>query len=189
MGVSSSATTTVSVRASGISGAAVAAGSSPSASAVVPAGIADAFEVKARGAAARPPVLRPSAAQRGTLTGPDAVAGATAADTSAVHGGQAALAPRQIAERMLGEFGWPQRQFRYLNLLWARESGWDVYATNPYSGAYGIPQAVPGARMASAGPDWRSNARTQIRWGLRYIQEVYGSPLAAWEHELAVGWY
>ncbi len=90
---------------------------------------------------------------------------------------------------MLARFGWSKRQFRYLQLLWNAESGWNVYATNPYSGAYGIPQADPGAQMASAGPDWWSNARTQIRWGLRYIKERYGSPEAAWEHELSTGWY
>jgi hypothetical protein len=99
------------------------------------------------------------------------------------------LMPQQIAQRMLGQFDWPPSQFRYLNLLWTRESGWDVYASNPYSGAYGIPQAVPGAKMATAGPDWTSDARTQILWGLRYIKEIYGSPLGAWEHELADGWY
>jgi resuscitation-promoting factor RpfB len=97
--------------------------------------------------------------------------------------------PRQIARHMLARFGWSQRQFRYLNLLWSAESGWNVHAANPYSGAYGIPQADPGAQMSSAGSDWWSNARTQIRWGLRYIKERYGSPEAAWEHELSTGWY
>ncbi len=99
------------------------------------------------------------------------------------------LSPRQIARRMLRSFHWRGWQFKYLNLLWSRESGWNVFADNPYSGAYGIPQAVPGSKMASAGPDWESNARTQIRWGLRYIKAMYGSPLAAWQHELATGWY
>jgi len=82
-----------------------------------------------------------------------------------------------------------QRQFPYLNWLWDRESSWNVHAENPYSGAYGIPQALPGAKMATAGPDWRTSARTQIRWGLRYIRSTYGSPLRAWEHEVTYGWY
>ena len=56
-------------------------------------------------------------------------------------------------------------------------------------GAYGIPQALPGSRMASAGPDWQTNAATQIRWGLQYIKSTYGSPCAAWDHEQATGWY
>lgn len=96
---------------------------------------------------------------------------------------------RQIARRMLRRFHWSRRQFRYLNRLWSRESGWNVFASNPYSGAYGIPQAVPGSKMSSAGPHWRSSARTQIRWGLRYIRARYGSPMRAWEHEAHVGWY
>ena len=100
-----------------------------------------------------------------------------------------ALTPRQIARQMLPSFGWTQRQFPYLNWLWNRESGWNKFAENPYSGAYGIPQALPGAKMASAGPNWRSNARTQIRWGLRYIRGTYGSPRRAWAHEVAYGWY
>jgi hypothetical protein len=97
--------------------------------------------------------------------------------------------PRQTAIRLLHRFGWSKRQFRYLDLLWSRESSWNVRADNLYSGAYGIPQAVPGDKMASAGPRWRTCARTQIIWGLRYIKDRYGSPRAAWNHELATGWY
>jgi hypothetical protein len=96
---------------------------------------------------------------------------------------------KQIAWRMLHRFRWSHHQFRYLNRLWSRESGWNIRASNPYSGAYGIPQAVPGSKMASAGPDWRSDARTQIRWGMRYIRARYGSPRQAWAHEAHVGWY
>ena len=99
------------------------------------------------------------------------------------------LTPKQIARRMLKSFHWTQWQFRWLNLLWSRESSWNVYASNPYSGAYGIPQAVPGSKMASAGADWQRSARTQIRWGLDYIKSRYGSPHVAWEHELGTGWY
>lgn len=98
--------------------------------------------------------------------------------------------PKHIARQMLRKFGWSSRhQFRSLNRLWARESSWNVHAANPYSGAWGIPQAVPGSKMASAGPNWRSSARTQIRWGLRYIKSRYGSPAHAWAHESAYGWY
>jgi hypothetical protein len=97
--------------------------------------------------------------------------------------------PQQIAEQMLSQFGWSSSQFSCLQPLWAEESGWNIYASNPSSGAYGIPQALPGSKMASAGPDWQSNAATQIRWGLTYIQGTYGSPCAAWSHEQADGWY
>jgi hypothetical protein len=99
------------------------------------------------------------------------------------------LTPRRIARRMLRSFGWRLRQFRYLNWLWDAESSWNVFAQNPSSGAYGIPQAVPGGKMASAGADWRTSARTQIRWGLGYIRNVYGTPHGAWHHEVVDGWY
>ena len=97
--------------------------------------------------------------------------------------------PQQIAEQMLSQFGWSSGQFSCLQPLWALESGWNIYASNPSSGAYGIPQALPGSKMASAGPNWQSDAATQIRWGLTYIQGTYGSPCAAWSHEEADGWY
>jgi hypothetical protein len=97
--------------------------------------------------------------------------------------------PQQIASAMLGSFGWSSSEFSCLVSLWNLESGWNVYASNPSSGAYGIPQALPGSKMASAGPDWQSNAATQIRWGLGYIKSLYGSPCGAWSHEQASGWY
>jgi hypothetical protein len=97
--------------------------------------------------------------------------------------------PQQVAQQMLGQFGWSSSQFSCLEPLWERESGWDVTAENPSSGAYGIPQALSGSLMASSGPDWQTDAATQIRWGLTYIQGRYGSPCGAWAHEEADGWY
>jgi hypothetical protein len=131
------------------------------------------------------------------------LAAATASQAAARPGGQsggtqpaqaatvaaASGSPQQIAEAMLASFGWSSSQFSCLDPLWAHESGWSVTAYNPGSGAYGIPQALPGSRMASAGPDWQTNAATQIRWGLTYIKGTYGSPCAAWDHEQATGWY
>jgi hypothetical protein len=96
---------------------------------------------------------------------------------------------QQIAMGLLGSYGWSSSQFSCLDSLWNEESGWNVYATNPSSGAYGIPQALPGSKMASAGPDWQTDAATQIRWGLTYIRSLYGSPCGAWAHEEADGWY
>jgi hypothetical protein len=96
---------------------------------------------------------------------------------------------QQIAMGMLGSYGWSSSQFTCLVSLWNQESGWNVYATNPTSGAYGIPQALPGSKMASAGADWQTDAATQIRWGLSYIKSLYGSPCGAWSHEEADGWY
>jgi hypothetical protein len=95
--------------------------------------------------------------------------------------------PRAIAQAMLAERGWSS-QWGCLDSLWQRESGWRVYASNP-SGAYGIPQALPGSKMASAGADWRTNPATQIRWGLGYIASAYGSPCAAWRHSQSHNWY
>lgn len=88
------------------------------------------------------------------------------------------------AESLVGS-----QQFACLQPLWNLESGWNPYAQNPSSGAYGIPQALPGSKMASAGPDWATNPDTQVRWGISYIDAVYGSPCAAWGHEQADGWY
>jgi hypothetical protein len=97
--------------------------------------------------------------------------------------------PRDIAQQMLGRYGWSSSQFSCLSPLWAHESGWSVTAANPSSGAYGIPQALPGSQMATAGGDWLTNAATQIKWGLTYIQGRYGSPCGAWAHEQSAGWY
>jgi hypothetical protein len=95
---------------------------------------------------------------------------------------------QQIAMSMLASYGWSSSQFSCLDPLWQRESGWNVYASNP-DGAYGIPQALPGSKMATAGADWQTDAAAQIRWGLSYIQSRYGSPCAAWAHSEATGWY
>lgn len=80
-------------------------------------------------------------------------------------------------------------QFTCLNLLWTRESGWRYNAYNRSSGAYGIPQALPGSKMGTIASDWRTNPVTQVRWGLRYIAGRYGSPCAAWRHSQVYGWY
>ena len=97
--------------------------------------------------------------------------------------------PQQIARQMLSQYGWSSSQFSCLNPLWQQESRWSVSAQNSSSGAYGIPQALPGSQMASAGGDWQTNAATQIKWGLTYIQSRYGSPCGAWAHEQSAGWY
>jgi hypothetical protein len=97
--------------------------------------------------------------------------------------------PREIAQALLAEFGFSLDQFGCLDALYTRESGWNVYADNPTSSAYGIPQALPGSKMASAGSDWATNPVTQIRWGLGYIQDRYGSPCGALSYSDSNGWY
>ncbi|MBB2976174.1 chemotaxis protein histidine kinase CheA [Microbacterium endophyticum] len=86
-------------------------------------------------------------------------------------------------------YGWGDDQFACLVSLWNKESGWNAQASNGSSGAYGIPQALPGSKMASAGADWATNATTQIVWGLQYIAGSYGTPCGAWSHSQSTGWY
>lgn len=100
-------------------------------------------------------------------------------------------ANKAIAQSLLSSFGWPASEFGPLDTLWTGESGWRIDATNPTSGAYGIPQSLPPAKMASAGADWKTNASTQIKWGMGYIKATYGSPsnaLAAWQSR-SPHWY
>jgi len=97
--------------------------------------------------------------------------------------------PRDIARALLSEFGFSSDQFGCLDSLWTRESNWTWNADNPSSSAYGIPQALPGSKMSSAGADWETNPATQIKWGLGYIQDRYGSPCGAWGHSQSNGWY
>ncbi len=98
-------------------------------------------------------------------------------------------AAQMTAKSMLASFGFSSSQWSCLYSLWEQESTWNVYAENPTSDAYGIPQSLPGDKMASAGPDWQTDAATQITWGLGYIKQVYGTPCAAWQNEVDRGYY
>jgi hypothetical protein len=97
--------------------------------------------------------------------------------------------PKTLARALMPEFGMPSSEFGCLDNIWSQESGWNVHADNPSSSAYGIPQALPGSKMSSAGPNWEDNAETQIRWGLGYIKSRYGSACAAWSYKQGAGWY
>ena len=97
--------------------------------------------------------------------------------------------PRTIARAMLPDFGFGSDQFSCLDSLYVSESDWNVHADNPSSSAYGIPQALPGSKMATAGSDWEDNAATQIRWGLGYIKSSYGTPCSAWSFKQGHNWY
>ena len=94
-----------------------------------------------------------------------------------------------IAYDILKSRGMGEDQYSCLVSLWNHESGWNVYAENRSSGAYGIPQALPGSKMASAGADWATNPQTQILWGLGYIAGRYGTPCGAWASFQSKGWY
>jgi colicin import membrane protein len=118
-----------------------------------------------------------------------ASAAPTASSTATSSATTSDSSPQQIAQSMLSSYGWDSGQWTYLYQLWEKESGWSVTATNPGSGAYGIAQANPASQMDSVGSDWQTDATTQIKWGLEYIKDRYGSPAAAWAHETADGWY
>lgn len=102
-------------------------------------------------------------------------------------GGGTSGSNQALAKRMMLAAGWPASQWPSLRSLWMQESGFSTTATNPTSGAYGIPQSLPASKMAAAGADWRTNPATQIRWGLGYIRSTYGSPSAAWSFDVAHG--
>lgn len=98
--------------------------------------------------------------------------------------------PKTIAKQIMqSKYGWGSKQFSCYNNIIMRESAWKVSADNPTSSAYGIPQALPGSKMASAGPDWRTNPATQIKWGLGYVKSRYGTPCSAWSFKSSHGWY
>ncbi|WP_296194596.1 hypothetical protein [uncultured Microbacterium sp.] len=116
--------------------------------------------------------------------------GTTAPITGVTGSGDNSPAGAQASARaMLANYGWGDDQFSCLVSLWNKESGWNYQAYNAGSGATGIPQALPGSKMASAGSDWRTNAATQVAWGLSYISGKYGSPCGAWAQSQSKGWY
>ncbi|MCW3492119.1 lytic transglycosylase domain-containing protein [Microbacterium sp. SSM24] len=115
--------------------------------------------------------------------------GGSAPSPVAVGGGASPAEAQSIAKGMLSGYGWGGDQFSCLVSLWNKESGWNYRAYNSSSGAYGIPQALPGSKMGSAGADWQTSAATQIRWGFGYIAGRYGTPCGAWSHSQSVGWY
>ncbi|MCX2922985.1 MULTISPECIES: transglycosylase SLT domain-containing protein [unclassified Streptomyces] len=129
---------------------------------------------------------------RTVATPKKAVAGAALA--AAACGTLIAAAPAQAAttgsaqataQSMIGD----SAQYQCFSNIVQHESGWNPTATNASSGAYGLVQALPASKMASAGSDWKTNPATQISWGLSYMNERYGSPCAAWDFWQANNWY
>jgi hypothetical protein len=144
-------------------------------------------EVAAKAAATKAAAAKAAAAKAAAHKA--AAAKAAAAKVAAAKAAHPTGSPRQIAKQMLGQYGWKTSEFSCLEPLWYHESGWNPSAMNPSSGAYGIPQALSGSMMASAGSDWKTNPATQIKWGLTYIHDRYGSPCGAWAHEQSSNWY
>jgi Transglycosylase SLT domain len=97
--------------------------------------------------------------------------------------------PKAIARALMANYGWGDDQFSCLVTMWDHESGWNPNAENPGSGAYGIPQSLPGSKMAKYGSDWRTNPATQISWGLNYIKTRYSTPCGAWSFWQRGSWY
>lgn len=117
----------------------------------------------------------------GNLGGTSGVNGCTSKQTAA---------NQQLGRKLAAGYGWGTgAQWDALNQIAMAESGWCQAATNPGSGAYGIPQALPGSKMATAGSDWRTNPSTQIKWMLQYIKQRYGNPVNAWNFHKANGFY
>ncbi len=120
----------------------------------------------------------------------DAAAAAAAAAAESLAAANTPDGARATARNLAAStYGWGDDQFQCLDKLWQKESGWSYSAYNASSGATGIPQSLPGSKMASAGSDWETNATTQIIWGLGYINGSYGTPCSAWSHSQSMNWY
>ncbi|WP_370268612.1 transglycosylase SLT domain-containing protein [Streptomyces sp. V4I8] len=132
--------------------------------------------------------FRRVSAPKKALTGV-ALAAAAAGTLFAAAPSQAATteagSAQQIAQKMISD----SAQYECFSKIVDHESDWNVNATNASSGAYGLVQALPGNKMASAGSDWKTNPATQIKWGVDYMKERYGSPCGAWNFWQSNGWY
>ena len=96
---------------------------------------------------------------------------------------------KQYAYEQVLKRGWSLKDYNNLVKLWKKESGWNAKARNKYSGACGIPQAYPCSKMKKYGKDYKTNCKTQIKWGLHYIKKRYKTPTKAWKHFKKKRWY
>ncbi|MFD3586286.1 aggregation-promoting factor C-terminal-like domain-containing protein [Streptomyces sp. NPDC001220] len=133
-------------------------------------------------------IIRRIASPKKVLTAA-AVAAATAGMALSAAPAQAATGSASSAQAIAHKMIPDAAQFNAFSKIVSHESGWNPSATNGSSGAYGLVQALPGSKMASAGSDWKTNPATQIKWGLDYMNSRYGSPTAAWSFWQANGWY
>ena len=146
---------------------------------------ASASQDEADAAAAAKAASEAKAAAAAKVAAERAAAAARAQAAANTVAGAKATASSMAASR----YGWGQSQFQCLDNLWTKESGWDYRAVNPDGGATGIPQALPGSKMATVAADWQTNATTQVTWGLQYISAAYGTPCAAWAHSQVNNFY
>ncbi len=133
-------------------------------------------------------VIRRIASPKKALTAA-ALAAATAGTLLASAPAQAATSDASSAQRVAKKMIADSAQFQCFSNIVDHESDWNPHATNASSGAYGLVQALPANKMASAGSDWKTNPKTQIEWGLDYMNSRYGSPTGAWAFWQANGWY
>ncbi|MFD9319805.1 transglycosylase SLT domain-containing protein [Streptomyces sp. NPDC057456] len=134
-------------------------------------------------------VIRRIASPKKALTGIAVAAAAAGMALSAAPAHAATTSSASQAQAIAHKMIPDAAQYKAFSNIVKHESGWNVSATNASSGAYGLVQALPASKMASAGSDWKSNAKTQIKWGLDYMNSRYGSPVAAWNFWQANGWY
>ncbi|WP_329461036.1 transglycosylase SLT domain-containing protein [Streptomyces sp. NBC_01431] len=130
-------------------------------------------------------VIRRIAASKKTLAGAVVAVGAAGSLFATVPAQAAPVNAKAIAQQMIKD----PAQFAAFSKIVSHESGWNHTATNSSSGAYGLVQALPASKMASAGADWKTNPATQIKWGLDYMNSRYGSPVGAWNFWQAHHWY
>jgi hypothetical protein len=151
--------------------------------------VADTVDIQTRTAVLQE-VFGAAQAQKAAEDAERAAAEQAAAAAAALAAGNTVEGAKATARDLASSrYGWGSDQFSCLSSLWNKESGWNYQAYNSDGGATGIPQALPGSKMASAGSDWQTNAATQISWGLDYIDRAYGSPCSAWGHSQAMNWY
>lgn len=144
--------------------------------------LAAAKAAAAKAAATKAAADKAAAAKAAAAARAAAAAAASRALVRTSYGGSA----RALGQQLAAARGWTGNQWVCLDNLWTRESNWRVTASNSSTGAYGIPQALPGSKM---GPGWQTNAGTQIGWGLSYIGSRYGSPCNAWSFFTSHNWY
>ncbi|MFF4578866.1 transglycosylase SLT domain-containing protein [Streptomyces sp. NPDC001373] len=130
-------------------------------------------------------VIRRIAASKKTLAGTVLALGVAGSMLATVPAQAAPTSAKAIAQQMIKD----PAQFAAFDKIVTHESGWDYTATNSASGAYGLVQALPASKMSTAGSDWKTNPATQIKWGLDYMNERYGSPVGAWNFWQANHWY
>lgn len=139
---------------------------------------------------ARAAATRARAAEEAARKNQAASRGGTRVDVGPIPASCAAYTGnRAIGCKLLLDWGFALDQMPCLDKLWTKESGWTTTSTNKSSGAYGVPQALPGSKMSKYGDDWRTNPATQIKWGLDYIKGRYSTPCGAWSFFLSHNWY